>query len=377
MPSIREAVRASAPHKAFTGFLSNVFGQGQKKSTPAGPKSPSTGEVAAEELEDISVAGAEGTKEREQALATEAEGLGETIEADKVRAENVFNTADQTASQIVTHTRQSTEAARESFENMPERVKGVFQENQAKLDTVLASGREGLTEQRTDTLGRVMEGQTMAMQAAVHGFQSELRTQNANIDRMVVTGDLSPSQAQMMKMQGGMKAAMDIGPAIGQTIGMFRQMEADVGTSFGNMFASMESVGAQTTAQLGAAGGAAFTQAETARGQFNTQLAGIESQASVHRASQYSINATNRAQAVATFDTLGLEVMDFRADRYAAITEADQNRFTNRMDVASMALRIENMDKYIEMMKEHEAAAKSNALFNDIMGIGQLALGLF
>jgi hypothetical protein len=362
---------------AINRLLAHLANQGQAKAAPAEPKAPSTGEVAAGELEEISATGVKETKEREQALADEAKGFGETVEADKAAAEGVFDQADRTADEMARRVQHATEGARKSIEGMPEAVKGVFKENQAKLDKVLGAGREGLAEQRTDALGRVMEGQTMAMQAAVHGFQSELRTQNAQIDRMVVTGDLSPSQAQMMKMQGGMKAAMDIAPAIGQTIGMFRQIEAGVATSFGNMFAQMESVGAQTTAQLGAAAGTAFTQAETARGNFNTQLAGIEAQAETQRAALYSTNAANRAQAVATFDTIGLEVMDFRAARYAAMTDADLNRFTHRQDIASMMIKSEQMEEYMEMMKEHQDAAQQNASLNMLFSVGQLVAGMF
>lgn len=285
-----------------------------------------------------------------------------------------FDAADTAAQTGLEDVQGQIDTTRDQVNKMPEKVKGEFDRHGAKLDASLNAARTGLSGMRTEALASVVQGQGAAMDAAVAGIHSATRQQISDIDSQIQQGTLSPSQGQAMKAQIRMGGAMQLSTAVGQTIHMFKETEAQVATSFGNMFTQFEGQAAATLGQFGAAAGGAFAQSQTAAAQFNTQLTNISSQAVANRDTILSQNASARAAAQNANDTVNMSMLDYTADLWVQRTPVAINNYTVANDLFSSWVKTDQGQQMLDNMRQSQKTADMMGGLNFVSSLVQAFL---
>ena len=371
--------RGVAHGKETKGFLSNIFAGGQKKAAEIEASTPTAEErlePVAEATEDLAAAGAEHVEgERDVVAANRAAALGETAEQKigQAKAGLGFDISSYAAQAGLTDVQETIDKTREGIADLPEQVQGAFDEQQKTLDAGLDEARAGLGEQRTDALAGVMAGRAGAMDAAVSSIHGATQQQMADIDAQVQQGVLSPSQATAMKSKIKMGASMQLSAAVGQTAHMFTQTQAQVATSFGNMFTGMESQFGQAQAQFGAQAAGAFGQANVAKAGFNTELTKLDAQATASRDAVLSQNAAARGAFVNAGDQNNIAMMDYTQDTYVSAYPVAINNLTAQRDLAGDYIRSDEFKKSLDLMLQNMEETDKNNLIN----LGLTALQLF
>lgn len=387
MPLIGEAIRPEGPaFDPLEQFLVNVGIVGGRRGQGGIPKAGEEGPTSAEQhlepvaegIKELEAAGEEDVKGQEAVIAENraaAQAESEEMKLDQRDVEGKFDAADLAADVGLDHVRRTVSETRTGVDLLPGEVRKEFDRQQVTLDAALEPGRAGIAGQRNEAVAGVMAGQANAMDAAVSSLHGATRQQIADIDAQVQQGTLSPSQAQVMKNQVRMGSAMQLSAAVGQTAHMFTQTEADVATSFGEMFGQFESQAVHAQGQFGAAAGSAFGNAQAASAQFNTELTGIDAQATAHRGTLLSQNVAARATFNYNKDTHNMAMMDYTADTYVSAYPMAMNNLTAVWDLASDYIKSEQHEKGIALMMQNMDETQKNNLFNMVWGGIQAILG--
>ncbi len=329
-----------------------------RRTAREGPQTPTTEERLApvveatqdlKELGEESVAGERDvvSENLDVARAEEAEQ-----EAGQETALGKFDAADSAAEEGLTDVQRQIQETRDLAGGIPEKVKAEFDAQRETLDQGLEKARTGLEGKSDEALSNVMTGRAGAMEAATASIHGATRQQMSEIDAQVQQGILSPSQATAMKAKIKMGASMQLSAAVGQTAHMFTQTQAQVATSFGQMFTSMESMAGTVTGQFGAQAAGAFGQTQVALGQINVALTNTDAQATASRNAALSSNATARASAQNMNDTAGISMMEYTQDTYVSEYPYAVNNLTAMTDLAGSLIRADEMTQVLHLMEQ-------------------------
>ncbi len=272
------------------------------------------------------------------------------------------------------------EATRTDLEGLPPAVQAAFDLNKGDMDTAIDAGRAGIETREADALGRTMEGRAGAMDAAVASIHGALRNQMSAIDAQVQQGTLSPSQATAMKAKIRMGGSMQLSAAIGQTTLAFNKLEADVATSFGNMFTTFETNVTNAEGQFGATAAGAVGQANIAKGELNNALTDMSAQSRASRDAAISNNLATRSTFVNNNDSHNMAMLDHTDKETILAQPAAINSYTAMADTAAAMNKDENQQAALEFMMQNYEDTKANDKFNfwftAVTQFGGKALGL-
>jgi len=322
--------------------------------------------------EELRAAGEEDISEQKRTEAdrlAQAEGTSTEIERRQKEAEAGFTRAETTTETGLTEIRDTIQQTRGEISRLPQRVAAEFERQGGKLQEQLTHAEGMVGTQRDEALSNVMQGRAAAMDAAVQTMHGQVNQAVAQIDAMVVTGQLSPAQAQSMKMQARMSGAMAIAPAIGATTHQFTQTQAEVAIEFGSMLTSVETTGLQEGGAMGVAAGQAFTATSQAVGELNVRLTELDAQATNQRNVQISTIVADRAAAFATNDTTRIAMLDHLAETAILTTPAAINNYQAINNLVSTEIRMGHMDETLDIMHENVEMANKMARTNMILGI--------
>jgi hypothetical protein len=172
-----------------------------------------------------------------------------------------------------------------------------------------------------------------------------------------------------MKAKIKMGASMQLSAAVGQTAHMFTQTQAQVATSFGQMFTSMESMAGQVTGQFGATAAGAFGQTQVALGQINVALTNTDAQATASRNAALSSNAAARSSAQNMNDSAGIAMMEYTQDTYVSEYPYAVNDLTAINNLAGQLIQADEMQKVLHLM---EQAAKKETQRGRLTVLGSI-----
>ncbi|MHC4606390.1 MAG: hypothetical protein ACYTAF_05600 [Planctomycetota bacterium] len=289
------------------------------------------------------------------------------MELEQAGTMRTITAADDAAREGLTEVRGEIEATREEVAKMPEQVQQEFDRQQTRIDASLEQARTGLGGQRTEALGNVMQNQGMVMEAAVQGIHGNIRQQVSAIDAQVQQGIISPSQATMMKSQIRMGGAMQLSAAVGQTAHLFTQTQAQVATSFGNMFTQFESTAAQVQGQFGATAGSVFGQAQTAAAKFNTELTALDAQATAHRDTALAQNAATRATFQNMNDQNNMAMLDYTQETYISGYPMAINNLQATWGLARDFIKSDQGQQMLDLMREQGQVAQQGNFWSMVM----------
>jgi len=265
------------------------------------------------------------------------------------------------------------ETTRDRIATLPEDVQTAFDDNKGDMDDAIDAGRAGIDTRESDALGKVMDGRAGAMDAAVASIHGALRNQMSQIDAQVQQGTLSPSQATAMKAKIRMGGSMQLSAAIGQTTLAFNKLEADVATSFGNMFTTFETNATNAEAQFGAAAAGAVGQANIAKGELNNALTAMSAQSRATRDATISNNLATRSTFVNNNDAHNMAMLDHTDDEVILAQPSAINSYTSYADTFSTLTKTEHGQAMLELMKDN---ADLTAMFGGFNIAFELAKGL-
>lgn len=329
-----------------------------RRAGRAGPQTPTT----EERLEPVVEATQELKEAGEESVAGEREVVAENLEV--ARAEEAeqeagqeaalegFDVADKEAQAGLEGIQGEIQDTRDLVDALPKKIQTEFEDQRKTLDAGLEAARTGLESKSGEALSNVMTGRAGAMEAATASINGATRQQMSAIDAQVQQGTLSPSQATAMKAKIKMGASMQLSAAVGQTAHMFTQTQAQVATSFGQMFTSFESMAGQVTGQFGATAAGAFGQAQIALGEINVALTKTDAQAVASRDASLSTNATARSVAQNMNDDAGIAMMDYTRDTYISEYPMAVNNLTAMTDLAGALIRSDEMQHVLSLMEE-------------------------
>ncbi|KKL98483.1 hypothetical protein LCGC14_1823980, partial [marine sediment metagenome] len=143
----------------------------------------------------------------------------------------------------------------------------------------------------------------------------------------------------------------------------FAATQAQVATSFGQMFTQMEGTSQQVMGQFGAAAGNAFAAATTAMGQFNVALTQLDAQATAQRDTTLSNNAATRATFNYNNDMGNLAMMDYTQDYAVLGTPMAINSLNWTTEAAGLVISDREMTASIDlMMQAYEVEKQQGAI---------------
>jgi len=322
--------------------------------------------------EALRAAGEEDISEQKRTEADRlagAQALQDRLDIRQETAESGFDRAEKMIEAGAGEIHHLVDDTRSAIKDIPEQVRGEFDRQQTIAQDRLkhAEGLVGVA--KTEALSNVMQGQAAAMDAAVQTMHGQVNQAVSQIDAMVQTGQLSPAQAQSMKMQARMSGAMAIAPAIGATVHQFTQTQAQVATDFGNMLTSIETTGMQVSGAIGVAGGEAFAASSQAVGEMNVKLTEIDAQAMGQRSALLATNVANRAAAFNMNDQTMITMLDHLAETAILTTPAAINNYQAINNLVSTEIRMGHMDEALDIMRENIEVANKMARTNMILGI--------
>ncbi len=268
------------------------------------------------------------------------------------------------ANQAVVAGDDSTQAAiadtSDAISRLPQTIQSEFDRQRLTMEESIDYGRIGIDSKESDAIGAVLEGRAGAMDAAVAAIHGDLRAQMSQIDAQVQQGTLSRSQAVAMKAKIRMGGTMQLSAAIGQTTLAFNKLQADVATSFGNMFATFEANATSTEAQFGATAAGAFGQANIAKGELNNALMDMSAQSTQSSNATIANNLATRSQFVASNDTHNMAMLDHTDKEVILAQPAAINGYTAMMDTFMALAKDENVRETLSMMKENMENTEDN-----------------
>jgi hypothetical protein len=373
------------PESGLGRFLGGIFGgtpRGGKETPEAAP--PATPEVdpldplhgRAGQVELAQERDIEALTRAEEARLMEARGADYDIKQRQAEAEAGFGRAETATVEGLEEVQGTIEDTRSTIKDIPEQVRGEFDRQRVGFQQQLTRAEGMVGVQRDEALSNVMEGRASAMDAAVQTMHGEVNRAVANIDRMVQMGQLSPAQAQSMKMQARMSGAMAIAPAIGTTVHQFTQTQALVATEFGNMLTSIETTGLQVGGALGVAAGQAFATSSQFVGEMNVRLTELDSQATSQRNATLATLSADRAAAFNMNDQTRVTMLDHLAESVVLTSPAAHNNYMVTQDIVNTEIKMGHMDEYMDIMRENIEMSNKMATTNMWLGIGQSLLGL-
>ena len=389
-PSQQGSTSGVRAGQAIRGFLGGIFGRGRRnqQNQPSGVTGDPKAEAQAafdQSIEgriqpvagataDLEAAGQRDLERGEEAIATnraDAQELAGQQERGQKVAAGAFDRADTAAQQGLEDIQSKIEGTREEISRLPGEVQVEFDRQQQTLTQGMDAARVGLGGQRSEALANVMQGRGSAMDAAVASIQGVQNDQIAAINAQVQQGTLSPSQASLMKSKVKMASPMQLSAAVGQTAHMFTQTQAQVATSFGNMFTQFESTASSVQGQFGAAAGGAFASAQTASAQFNTALTGMDTQATAHRDAVLSQNAAARGAFQNANDVHNMNMLDYTQDQFMMHTPVAMNNLTSQRDLAGDYIKTDQGQQMLDLMRENQELTRQGGWINMLMSMAQ------
>lgn len=298
------------------------------------------------------------------------------IEKRQKEAEAGFGRAEAAAEAGLGEVRETIDQTREQVSQIPGQVQAEFDRQQKGFTEQLTRAEGLIGAQRDEALSNVMEGRASAMDAAVQTMHGQINQAVSQIDQMVVTGQLSPAQAQSMKMQARMSGAMAISPAIGATVHQFTESQARVAVDFGNMLTTVETVGMQVGGEMRVAAGGEFAASQRAVGELNVRLTELDATSTDQRNSQISTIAADRAAAFGANDQTRIAMLDHLAESIVLTSPAAMNNYSSAQNILETETRMGHMDAYLGIMRENQTMANQMAQTNMWLGIGQSLLSL-
>ncbi len=297
---------------------------------------------------------AEGVQGDVDAAIEDADAIGDTIEADRLRFE-----AD------LADTRGLVDA-------IPKEVTDEFTRLRDEFGVAADASFDRIDSQREEALADVMQGRSTAMQAAVQGIQGSI---NSSIAQIQANPNLSQSQKQSMVAQVKLAGASSLAPAIGANILEFNKLSADVATKFGAITGALEGIALQGTGELIGLQGQAFTNAQIAVGQMTTQLLEIDATASIGFTNSQSQLLAARSHAVMTGNDILLRLMpeqetpslDLTNAAIAAYEIGRDNMFSQwEIDMGTEGFRLQR-----EVVESMVGNPVQNMLFDFLNFVGQ------
>lgn len=297
-------------------------------------------------------------REEDKARADEFAG-DVTEQRDETTAE--FDTAIEEVRDFQEQFNADLDDAGEQLQAIPGEVDSRFGELRDEFTALSDASFDRVEGQREEALGNVMQGRSMAMEAAVQGIQGNVNNQIAKIQS---NPNLTDAQKQGMISQVRLAGASSMAPAIGQTVLAFNQLSADVATKFGTITGALEGASIAAQGQLIGVQGQVYAQTRIAVGEMTNQLLEIDANANVAFANSQSQLLGARAHAQMTSNDILLRTLPEQGTPWMSLTDSAIAAYTIANDLSQQwhenNLNTTGMEIYGAVLREQVGTPQQN-----------------